>query len=86
MENINVGAFINNERPPSKAALKRALANDPAAVRFDATTAIGPRVGAEFTGDALPEGVRLVLVGPDPYQARNWYGNVELKNGAPRLT
>lgn len=81
MSGIGVGAFIDGERPKSKKALREALRDAPATVRFDATAAIGPDVGASFTGDKLPEGRRLDVTGPDPYRARDWWANVELVPG-----
>jgi len=85
MSTINVGAFIDGTRAASKKALREALRDNPASVRFDATTAIGPDVGAEFTGDALPQDRMLVVVGPNPYNARNWYANVELTGKGVRF-
>lgn len=86
MEHINVGASIDGERPESKAALKRALADTPGKVWFDATTAIGPRVGARFNALDIPEGVVLNVTGPNPYTSRRWYGNATRgEDGRPRL-
>lgn len=80
---VNVGAYVNNERCPSKAALKRALKEAPDTVRFDCTSAVGPDAGrADIKGTEVPEGDTLVVVGPDPYTNRKWYGNVKIgKNG-----
>lgn len=82
---VNVGALINNERPPTKKALKDALKDAPDTVVFDATALKDE--GKRFAATEIPDGVTLVLVGPDPYKARKWYGNVKRgKDGTPRLT
>jgi hypothetical protein len=85
MSGIGVGAFIDGVRPASKKALREALRDAPATVRFDATAAVGPDVGTWFTGDALPEGRRLDVCGPDPYRARDWWANVELTDRGVRF-
>lgn len=86
MDNIGVGALVNGERPPTKKALREALANAPTTVELDSTAAVGGHVGKTFRGDAIPEGVRLNVVGPDPYTARNWYANVTCgRDGKTRL-
>lgn len=86
MDNIGVGAWLPDGRPATKTALRKALADAPGTVRFNATAKVGPHIGKSFQGDAIPEGVRLNVVGPDPDTARVWYGNVTLgRNGRPRL-
>lgn len=86
MDNIGVGAQLSTGRPATKKALRDALTSAPETVRFDATAAVGAQVGQTFTGDAIPDGVRLNVVGPDPYTARNWYANVTRgRDGKPRL-
>jgi hypothetical protein len=85
---INVGARVNGQRPASKAALKRALAADPALVQFDTTGALGPR-SRSMAIDATPEDIgedKLSVVGPDPFTARNWYATVEVKNGKVKIS
>lgn len=76
---INCGAFINGERVKTKKALKEALKADPCVVTFDATSAF--ESNRTIYGDSLPVGDTLVVVGPDPYTSRKWYGNVYLKDG-----
>jgi hypothetical protein len=87
VDNIGVGAFVNDVRPATKAALRVALRDNPETVTFDATAAIGPRVGEIYRGDDVPEGVRLNVVGPNPYNARAWYATIARgKDGRPRLS
>jgi hypothetical protein len=75
---INVGAYVNNARPASKAALKRAMKEAPETVRFDRTAAVGPDAGKpDIKGTEVPEGDTMVVVGPNPYTERKWYGNVK---------
>lgn len=67
----------------SKAAMKRAIAENPSRVRFTSVASLGPRwtgSAAEFLTDG-PAGTKLTVVGPDPYTDRKWYGTVEVKNG-----
>lgn len=72
---INVGAYINGERPKSKKAVREAVRDHPETVVFDLTSALGP--GGTIRATAADIGTAtLVLVGPDPYTRRNFYGNV----------
>lgn len=84
MTTINVGAYIDNRRAPSKAALKRALAATPELVAFDPTSAFGP--SGAFNGDHIPAGAILSVVGPDPYSDRRWYATVSRTPKGIRLT
>lgn len=71
------GIFVNGQRPKSKKAIKEAVAAGEL-VTLEATSVFGN----EFAGDvnAAPEGT-YYFVGPDPYRARNFYGNVVVKGG-----
>jgi len=82
MSYINVGATINGANARTKAALKKAIKEDPASVAFYSTSPMG----VQFNGTAedMPEEHILSVVGPDPFQARNWYANVK-RDGA-RIT
>jgi hypothetical protein len=85
---VNVGATVSGERPASKAALKRALAADPALVQFDPTGLLGSRalsVAIDATVEDIGEN-KLSVVGPDPYEDRRWYATVEVKNGKLRIS
>ena len=68
----------------SKAAMKRAYEADANGVTFESVQGLGPR----FYGhaDNVPAGTTLVVVGPDPERARNWYGNVKLVKGVIKIT
>jgi hypothetical protein len=77
---------LHGEHYKSKAAIKRALAEDPSMVTFTelGTVANGftdtYRTAAELLAEL--EGGRYVLVvGPDPYHKRNFFGQVRAKNG-----
>jgi hypothetical protein len=72
---------------PSKAAMKRAYAADPASVRFQGVTPMGPQFSGTVTSPAdLPDGLKLTVVGPDPFTHRAWYGTVEAKNGKIKIS
>ncbi len=75
---INVGASLNGARIASKAAFKRAVKETPEAVEFDSTSPMG----TQFDGGPsdLTAGVKLSVVGPDPYTNRRWYATVERTN------
>jgi hypothetical protein len=80
MDLINVGAYVNGERPPTKKSLREALASDPASVLFETTSLFeADRTirGGELA-EVLADGSKLVVVGPDPETSRRWYANVEL--------
>lgn len=78
MAYVNVGAYVNAERPKTKKALKEAVAKTPDLLDFDATSFEGP---AMYQVKDLTPGLRLQVVGPDPYSKRSWYATVELKGG-----
>lgn len=83
----NVGAYLSDgQRPRTKKALREALKADPAGVVFDPTSLLTGRT-ENLHGDNVPEGLTLVVVGPDPYRTRNWYANVKRgTDGKPKLT
>lgn len=77
------GVFVDGRRPKSKKAVKEAVADNPERVSLEATSLHG----GEFDGrvSELPVGGRVqYFVGPDPYTARNFYGQV-FKNAAGKV-
>jgi hypothetical protein len=82
MSSLNVGAFVNGERPQSKKALREALEADPYTVTFDPTSPFNDEYGTVVAGADLGytlQSKKLAVVGPDPFVKRNWYATVELK-------
>ena len=71
------GIWVNGLRPKSKKAIKDALAAGDE-VSLEATSMFGN----EYDGPVqqAPDGT-YYFVGPDPYRARNFYGNVIVKAG-----
>lgn len=83
---VNVGAMNRDgRRYRTKRALREALADAPSEVLFD-TTEHNTSALTHYCADSIPTGVRLVVVGPDPYKRRSWYANVVQHGGKPRLT
>lgn len=79
---INAGARVDGKRCRTKAALKRALKDAPESVRFDCTELLTSNAGRSIKGTEVPEGDTLIVAGPDPYNARNWFANVKIgRNG-----
>lgn len=76
MAYINVG----QQGATTKKALKDAIKADPASVRLYGTSPMGPQFEGETAADC-PEGVKLSVVGPDPYRKRNWYATIENRGG-----
>ena len=70
----------------TKAALKKAVKENPDQVYLYSTTAI-PTSEPKWSGKAseLPEDLTFNVVGPDPYTARNWYASVA-RNAKGELT
>lgn len=82
---VNVGARRDDGRRfPSKKALKDALRCDPATVTFDVTSLFhtGP---SHYRANDLPQGIKFSVVGPDPFNNRRWYANVERNGEAVRV-
>ena len=71
----NFQAFVDGRKPPTKKALREAVAAQPHVVTFMDTSAFANR-GTIGIDDLTPADV---IVGPDVYTARNWYANV--RNG-----
>lgn len=71
------GIYINNARPKSKAAIKKALAAGDD-VALEATSFFGN----EYDGlaAAAPDG-SYNFVGPDPHTSRNFYGTLTIHGG-----
>lgn len=76
MTYINVGAFINGERAKSKKAVREALQDDPDSVSFDCTELLTVFTGQIFLPEEIQPDWKLLMVGPDPYRRRNFYGTV----------
>jgi hypothetical protein len=71
----------------SKAAMKRAHAENPASVRFESVSPMGPQFDGTVESPAdLPDGLKLTVVGPNPFTDRRWYGTVEVKNGKVKIS
>lgn len=78
---MNVGCFIGNRRACSKKEIKEALKTNPSVVSFDCTDMFGEFAGRAFFASELPQGQSCVLVGPDPFAKRDFYGTVMRKGG-----
>lgn len=75
---INVGAYVDGNRPKSKKALRDALKNAPNTVTFDPTSMFDK--GGTRTIDNLYPDDKFQVTGPDPYKDRKWYATIS-KNG-----
>lgn len=71
------GIYVNGRRPKSKKEVKDAFAAGKA-VSLEATSLFGNEPEGPLA--ELPDG-NYAFVGPDPYRARNFYGNVIVKSG-----
>jgi len=69
------GIFIDGRRPKSKKEIKETVRNRPDAVTIEATSMFGNEYGGVVT--QMPENKTVFFVGPDPYSARNFYGQIE---------
>ena len=76
------GLFVNYHRPPTKKAVKEAVAADPAKVLIECTSMFG---GYDGPITLAPDG-RYDFVGPDPYTRRNFYGSITVKDGTYKVT
>jgi hypothetical protein len=78
------GITLGVARPSSKKAVKDAIASNPDGVYIEATSPFGQ----EYDGPAgdLPVGTKVSFVGPDPYTSRKFYGTIEWRNGALRVS
>lgn len=72
------GIYVDGRRPKSKKAVREAVADNPARVSLEATSIFGN----EYDGSVAdaPDGF-YTFVGPDPYRARNFFGNIDKKPG-----
>jgi hypothetical protein len=79
MSFYNCGAFgPNGSRIKSKKQLKELLKADPKGVYFDGTGLFDATSG--YRGHEIPVGLKLSVVGPDPYSQRNWYASIERRD------
>lgn len=74
MAYVNVGALLGNSDIQTKAALKRALATDPTSVKIYGTSEFSPLSLTRVPN--LDKGNKYSVVGPNPYNARNWYATL----------
>ena len=75
MSFVNVGAQIDGKNVATKKALREAMRDNPETVEFCTTAELFDGTHT-YTGDALPAGKTLSVVGPDPYRQRSWYATV----------
>jgi hypothetical protein len=78
---VNVGVSNRSDGSdiPTKAALKRAIAENPDNVVVYGTSDFSPFTGS---ADNLVIGTRYSVVGPNPDTSRKWYATIEkLPNG-----
>lgn len=90
---MNIGACsaTTGAHYPSKAALRRALAADPADVMFFSTEMFTVLSISEFRATEIPADVpdTMYLCGPDPYRSRKYYAQVRpsaLPGTPPRVS
>lgn len=76
--------YRTGETFKSKAAMKRAIAEAPQYVKLMSVSSLG----GSFHGspNELTEGTTLVVVGPDPYTDRKWYGNIKRVKGVIKVS
>lgn len=79
MQYINVGAYSDNQRIPTKAKLKQMVKETPELLRFDETSMYSQ--GCYLAISDIDHTMTLTVVGPDPYNNRKWYASVTIKNG-----
>jgi hypothetical protein len=73
-----------NSEIPTKAMLKRAIAENAANVYMYGTSGFTP---FGDTADNLEIGVKYSVTGPNPYTSRKWYATLEkLANGTIRVS
>lgn len=75
---MEYGVYVNGARPKSKKLIKEAITTGLSRVSLENTSMFGNPPSGWVTD--LPDGT-YTFVGPDPYNARNFYGNI-VKNGA----
>lgn len=75
MKHEQGGADLAHGRPRTKKELKEAIADDPEKVHLYSTN--NTTQGWSGYASALPEDVHFLVVGPDPYNKRNWYATVK---------
>lgn len=97
MEYVNCAALdAQGKYFPSKKALRDAMADHPAGVKFVKTSRFNG--AGYFPGHEIPEGVTLSVVGPCPggheslaselacpYKHRVWFGSVTRKGGKVKV-
>ena len=70
------GLWIEGRRPPSKKAVREAIAEG-REVYVEATSFFGNEYGGSVY--ACPENEPILFVGPDPHTKRNFYGQIVRK-------
>lgn len=68
------GIYVDGRRPASKKAVREAALDDPERVYIEATSLFGNEYNgplADWQG-----GSTIYFVGPDPYNKRNFYGQI----------
>lgn len=74
---VHATSIPDNSDFPTKAALKRALAADPAKVHIASVSPFNAPIRTSV--DKAPEAFIYQVTGPNPYTKRNWYANVTVR-------
>ena len=83
---MSVGIFINGQRPASKKAVKEAIAANPASVHLENTSGFSNNFDIDLDEKIAQGDFRTAFVGPDPYNKRNFYGTIEVKDGRVKVS
>jgi hypothetical protein len=82
---VNVGAYVNGNRPPTKKALRIAMTSNPESVYFDSTSPLGPRANQKITLNDMGNDI-LMVCGPNPYTKRDWYATIQNTSKGIRIS
>lgn len=73
---VNVGVKDRNSADiPTKAALKRMVAEDPSLLGLYSTAAFGPQFRSWLP--EMDKSNKYSVTGPNPYNKRDWYATIE---------
>lgn len=87
MRYVNCGPKMGSTRFKTKKALKDALANSPALIRFDLTAlTFDNDLLSCMTPEDIKEGTAMQVTGPCPHTDRRWYATVKLVKGQLKVT
>jgi hypothetical protein len=77
---VSASYWPTGDRVPTKKALRQALSQDLASVKFNSVGGLNAAYSGHV-GNLADGTLTLMVVGPDPWTKRSWFANIKMRDG-----